>query len=100
MPARSAMSRSNHDLPPPEFAWMRRRVSTSVGRSDSSFPPSIICPMNIASPCHHIVYRTPPVPFSWRSCLTPAIITSLSVLFSRDEDPRISLTARLALSGD
>jgi hypothetical protein len=42
------ISRSGHDLPPPEFAWMRRRVSTSVGRSHSRIPPSMICPMIIA----------------------------------------------------
>ncbi len=31
-------SRRSHDLPPPEFAWMRSRVSTSVGKSSSQLP--------------------------------------------------------------
>jgi hypothetical protein len=48
IPARSAISRNSHDLPPPELAWIRSRVSTSAGRSTSSLPPPIICPMIIA----------------------------------------------------
>ena len=36
-----------HDLPPPEFAWMRSRVSTSDEMSHSNFPPPVSCPMII-----------------------------------------------------
>jgi hypothetical protein len=45
MAARSAIRRSNQDLPPPEFAWIRSGVSTSGGSSTSNFFALSVVPM-------------------------------------------------------